>query len=512
MARAPELKFQKHIADFLVREHRYGVLEQADITDSEHCIAEDQLWAFLKATQADTLRQLAADYGTDARDEVFKALRRELEHTPLWLLLRHGLKVRELELRLYYPRPRSAESAAVKGYGENRIAFRPHFYFGENHKEIDFVFFLNGLPIVALEVKHEKNQTVHDAVAQFAARDHAHRIFQHPFLYLAADTGDVMAATDPRREENFRWHNTGLTNTPQTATEYPVEFLYREVLAKDGLLEALSFFLVRVPRREAEDDVPERPAFTLFPRYHQSRLVRKVADDISAHFAEKGDIGRKVLVNHSAGSGKTLTICWLADRLHSLFKPGTSEKLVDLVFILTDRKSLDTNIKDEIENFTHLREVVGLARKAEDLPRFLAGRKPIIVTTQQKFAWVLDEIEKNPELKKLRVAFLIDEAHRSQEGQMGAAIRLPFRKAEEPDDDAPELDPEEQIARVIREHDLKQMIVAFTATPAPATVNLFGEAFDTYSEAEAIAEGYIVDVAASIISYKTLSSVRLNRE
>ncbi len=504
MARAPELKFQKHIADFLVREHRYGVLEQADITDSEHCIAEDQLWAFLKATQADTLRQLAAGYGTDARDEVFKALRRELEHTPLWLLLRHGLKVRGLELRLYYPRPRSAESAAVKGYGENRIAFRPHFYFGENHKEIDFVFFLNGLPIVALEVKHEKNQTVHDAVAQFAARDHAHRIFQHPFLYLAADTGDVMAATDPRREENFRWHNTGLTNTPQTAAEYPVEFLYREVLVKDGLLEALSFFLVRVPRREAEDDVPERPAFTLFPRYHQSRLVRKVADDISAHFAEKGDIGRKVLVNHSAGSGKTLTICWLADRLHSLFKPGTSEKLVDLVFILTDRKSLDTNIKDEIENFTHLREVVGLARKAEDLPRFLAGRKPIIVTTQQKFAWVLDEIEKNPELKKLRVAFLIDEAHRSQEGQMGAAIRLPFRKAEEPDDDAPELDLEEQIARVIREHDLNQMIVAFTATPAPATVNLFGEAFDTYSEAEAIAEGYIVDVASSIISYKTL--------
>lgn len=504
MARAPELKFQKHIADFLVREHRYGVLEQSDITDSEHCIAEDQLWAFLKATQADTLRQLAADYGTDARDEVFKALRRELEHTPLWMLLRHGLKVRGLELRLYYPRPRSAESAAVKGYGENRIAFRPHFFYGENHQEIDFVFFLNGLPIVALEVKHEKNQTVHDAVAQFAARNHAHRIFQHPFLYLAADTSDVMAATDPRREENFRWHNTGLTNMPQTAAEYPVEFLYREVLAKDGLLEALSFFLVRVPRREAEDDVPERPAFTLFPRYHQSRLVRKVADDISAHFAEKADIGRKVLVNHSAGSGKTLTICWLADRLHSLFKPGTSEKLVDLVFILTDRKSLDTNIKDEIENFTHLQEVVGLARKAEDLPRFLAGRKPIIVTTQQKFAWVLDEIEKNPELKKLRVAFLIDEAHRSQEGQMGAAIRLPFRKAEEPDDDAPELDPEEQIARVIREHDLNQMIVAFTATPAPATVNLFGEAFDTYSEAEAIAEGYIVDVASSIISYKTL--------
>lgn len=502
--KAPELTFQQHIADFLVREHGYGVLEQSDITDTEHFIAKDQLWAFLTATQADTLTKLTDDYGTDARDEVFKALRKELEHTPLWMLLRHGLKVRRLEFRLFYPKPRSAESAAVKKHGENRITFRPHFYFGETNEEIDFVFFLNGLPIMALELKHEKNQTVHDAVAQFAARDHAHKIFQHPFLYLAADTSDVMAATDPRREQNFRWHNTGLTNTAQTATEYPVEFLYREVLSKEHLLEALSFFLVRVPHRDAEDDKPERPAFNMFPRYHQSRTVRKVADDISAQFAEKADIGRKYLINHSAGSGKTLTMCWLADRLHSLFKPGTSEKLVDLVFILTDRKSLDTNIKDEIENFTHLKDVVGLALKAEDLPRFLKGRKPIIVTTQQKFAWVLDEIEKNPDLKKLRVAFLIDEAHRSQEGQMGAAIRLPFRKTDEPDAEAPELDPEEQLAKIIREHDLNQMIVAFTATPAPATVTLFGEPFDTYSEAEAIAEGYIVDVAASIISYKTL--------
>jgi len=502
----PELTFQQHIADFFVREHGYGVFEQADITDTEHFIAEDQLWAFLTATQADALKKLKDDYGTDARDEVFKALRKDLEHTPLWMLLRNGLKVRGLEFRLYYPKPRSAESAAATKHRENRITFRPHFYFGETNQEIDFVFFLNGLPIVALELKHEKNQTVHDAVAQFAARDHGRKIFKHPFLYLAADTSDVMAATDPRREQNFRWHNTGLTNESVTkdGSEYAVEFLYREVLAKDQLLEALSFFLVRVPQRDAEDDKPERPAFTLFPRYHQSRTVRKVADDISAQFAAKADIGRKYLVNHSAGSGKTLTICWLADRLHSLFKPGTSEKLVDLVFILTDRKSLDTNIREDIENFTHLKDVVGLARKGEDLTRFLAERKPIIVTTQQKFAWVLNEIEKNPELKKLRVAFLIDEAHRSQEGQMGAAIRLPFRKSDEPDDEAPELDPEEQLAKIIREHDLNQMIVAFTATPAPATVTLFGEPFDTYSEAEAIAEGYIVDVAASIISYKTL--------
>src|SRR5436309_163804 len=129
--RVPELTFQQHIADFLVRVHSYGVLEQTEITDTDHCIAEDQLWGFLNATQADTLKKLADDYGTDARDEMFRALHKELEHTPLWMILRHGLKVRGLEFHLYYPKPRSTESAAAKKHRDNRITFRPHFYFGE---------------------------------------------------------------------------------------------------------------------------------------------------------------------------------------------------------------------------------------------------------------------------------------------------------------------------------------------------------------------------------------------
>ena len=531
----PELQFQKHIADFLVREHGYGVLEQAEITDTVHSMAEDHFWAFLQDTQSETVKKLAQEYGTDARDEIFRALRQELKVTPLWLLLRQGLKVRGLEFRLYYPRPRSAESVAAKLYDKNRITFRPHFYFGAVNHEIDFVFFLNGLPIVALELKHEKNQTVHDAVSQFAARDHSQKIFQHPFLYLAADTSDVMAATDPRREANFRWHNTGLTNTPETVGEYPVEFLYREVLSKERLLESLAFFLVYVPKREAESDRPERAAFTLFPRYHQSRMVRRVAEDALQCFSDTGHIGRKYLINHSAGSGKTLSICWLAERLHSLYAPVTNAKLVDTVFVLTDRKSLDKNIKDEIDNFAHLKDVIGIAKKAEDLPRFLKEKKAIIVTTQQKFAWILKEIEKNEELKTWRVAFLIDEAHRSQEGKTSTAIKKPFRAVPSDADQTTEVvdsasseddladtdlsadiedaqieageeesDTEEEIARIIQEHDRNQLFVAFTATPAPATVTLFGSPFDTYSEAEAIAEGYILDVAASIISYKTL--------
>ncbi len=507
---SPELKFQQHIADFLIHEHGYGVLEQSEITDPDYALAEDHLWAFLQKTQTETLDKLAEEYSIDARDEVFRALKNELRHSPLWLLIRNGLKVRGYELKLYAPKPRSSQSVANALYRENRITFRPHYYFGLNHQEIDFVLFLNGLPIVTLELKHEAAKSgwnVHTAVEQYVQRDHAQSIFQLPFLHIAADTSDVKVATDPRLAQNFRWFNTGLSNKPLTAGEYPIEFLYREVLAKDRLLEVLAFFLIHIPQREAKTNQPERPAYTIFPRYHQSRMVRHIAETTLAQFATTGHIGRKLLIAHSAGSGKTLSICWLADRLHSLFKPGSNDKLVDRVIILTDRKALDKNIRDEIENFTHLKDVVGLAKTAEDLTRFLKKCTSIIVTTQQKFSWILEQIEHDPALKNQRIAFLIDEAHRSQEGQMGVAIRVPFRQPNQPDgEDAQDTreDSEEQIARIIRAHDHNQLFVAFTATPAPATLALFGEPFDSYTEAEAITEGYIVDVASSIISYQTL--------
>ena len=539
MFEGPEKKFQKHIADFLIREHGYAVLTQDEIIDTEFYFAEDHLYAFLKATQSETIERLEVDYGSDSREEIFKALREEVGRRPLWSIIRTGLSVRGHDFKLYFPKPRSSESVANQLYDENRITLLPELLI-KGSKRPDFGFFLNGLPIVTMELKHEANQNVHDAVAQYVARDHSDRIFQLPFLHIAADTADVQVATDPQAEKNFRWFNTGLSNQPQTEGEYPVEFLYREVLSKDSLLEAVSFYLVQAPKQNATEDRPERPAFTLFPRYHQRRCVERIAQETQEHFTEQGDVGRKFLVNHSAGSGKTLTMCWLADRLHSLFKPGTSEKMVNMVFLLTDRKSLDKNIREDIEKYSHLKDVVRYAKRSGDLGRFLRNREQIIVTTQQKFQYILDKIASDEGLRDLRVAFLIDEAHRSQEGRMATSIRTPFRDVSEnlatvaeedieyaaneiegldepptvaavsdaaaPDaQDAQEQpDPQDQIAKVIREHDLNQLFVAFTATPSPATGQLFGKPFDTYSEAEAIQEGYIVDVAQSIISYKTL--------
>ncbi len=272
------------------------------------------------------------------------------------------------------------------------------------------------------------------------------------------------------------------------------------------MLEALSFFLVRVPEREAEEtsrNVRPSPSSRATTRAAWCGRWRTTSRRISPR---TGDIGRKYLINHSAGSGKTLSICWLADRLHSLFKPGTNEKLVDIIFILTDRKSLDTNIREDIEKFTHLKDVVGLARKADDLPRFLKERKSIIVTTQQKFAWVLEEIREEPGIEEAArrvpdrrsppLAGRPDgRGHPRAVPQGGRTGRRRRRRGRTTKSRSP---------RSSASTTCNQLFVAFTATPAPATVTLFGEPFDTYTEAEAIAEGYIVDVAASIISYKTL--------
>lgn len=137
--KAPEITFQEHIACFLVREHGYGMLEQSEITDPDYVLAEDHLWAFLQNTQAETIAKLAENYGSDSRDEIFKALKDELRRSPLWLIIRNGLTVRGIDFRLFYPKPRSDQNVAAALYEHNRITFRHHFYFGAKNEEIDFV-------------------------------------------------------------------------------------------------------------------------------------------------------------------------------------------------------------------------------------------------------------------------------------------------------------------------------------------------------------------------------------
>jgi len=512
----PESQFQKHIANYLEKQQGYTILEAEDISDKDFYLVESVLLGFIKATQPDTLKALEADYGAGAFAEIISVLKQALEYKPLWLIMRSGLNVDNHIFQLYYPAPRSSISISNLHWQENRFQLKTELIIGGN-KRPDIVLFLNGLPIVVIELKHEKaGQTVHDAVKQFNDRNHNDKIFQLPFLYVAMDTSEVKLATNPCKEAYFLWHNTGLINEPQDGEEYPVKYFYRDVLAKSNLLTALSFYLIYVPQ------VDDKPAYSLFPRYHQSRLVNDLSTDIVTYFNETNEVGKKYLVNHSAGSGKTLTISWLAERLHSLYQSDT--KLFDIVFILTDRKDLDKNVQDDLDCFAHLSEQLVYAKHSTELGEAIQKKQSIIVTTIQKFQYVSKVLSEDDSLKQIRVAFLIDEAHRSQEGKGGKAIRYPFKldvkkDAIESKNEIKEgflkntkplsaveqaSDNIEDIKKIVRAYMPNQLFVAFTATPIKTTVQLFGEPFDTYSEAEAIAEGYILDVAAHIISYDTL--------
>jgi len=496
-----EVDFQKHFENALSAIHNYPKYTNSNLTDREWYLVENDLISYLKTTQPYRYSELEQNYGTDTDDEILRAIKEEATHKPLWIIFRNGITVRGVHFKLFDRIPRSQESS--ENSQNNTIAFLPQIEIGEE-KRPDIVLFLNGLPIIVIELKHERNQNVHDAVTQFVNRNHEDKIFQLPFLYIASDTSEVKAATNPSHEENFRWYNSGLVNQPENRNEYPVEYLYRYVLSRESILEILSFFLIYVPKTPASKDSSEKQAFTIFPRYHQSRTVTSLANDLTDFFRENGTCGKRYLIHHSAGSGKTLTISWLADRLNSLYVPGTSKKIIDIVFILTDRKVLDKNLQDELGNFTHLSYKMKFAKKAEDLPKFIKNREQIIVTTQQKINWIIDKLRNDADLKSLKIALLIDEAHRSQEGKLGTNIRGLFKK-ETPIYVEESTDQEDVINNELKKAEFPNlMTVAFTATPSKSTVQLFGEPFDVYSESEAIQEGYIVDVASSIISYKTL--------
>jgi type I restriction enzyme R subunit len=511
-----ETLFQNHICDFLEREHKYIPLGKSDFTDKEYHIIEKHLISFIKATQADKYASIQENYSTDTDREIIKALKEELLKKQMWIIMRDGLEVKGTKIELYKPKPRSATGALQEeNYRKNIFSYTKEYYYNPLTRErIDIVVWLNGLPIIVIELKHEdEGQTCDDAVFEsFLTRDLENQLYKMPFLYVASSNTEVKVATNPASENNFRWFNAGLVNKAETEGEYPVEHLYRHVLSKENIVKYLEHFLVFVPAVEKiteHGEILSTPSFTIFPRYHQLRAGKKLAEDVKRHVNATKNLGKKYLINHSAGSGKTLTIAWMADLLDSLYT-DKNEKVFDNIIILTDRRSLYKNVKDDLMKFTHLGTKLNFTAKAGDLASFLDKNRAIIVTTIHKFGYIEDKLRSATDLQKRKVAFLIDEAHRSQDGKMALNQRQFFNTEGQADFEKGG-DTENEIEEKIKNLDTSnQVFVAFTATTTPKTVSFFGEPFDTYSEEEAIKEGYILDVAQNIISYETLYNLKYN--
>lgn len=512
-----EEDFHIHICTYLREKLGYRSLSKTDINEKEYYFVESQLFEFILETQAETWKFLHdTHFGSDTGRQIIKEIKENLQVSPLWFIIRKGIEVKGKKIYLYIPRPRSNNSPEqTKAYKANIFAYKKEFYFaGDTTEAIDLVLYLNGLPIITAELKHHgetgEAKTYIDAINQYVDRRHdISKIFSLPFAHFAADTDEVKVATNPTDAEYFQPFNTGLTNNENPEIpegEYPIWHLYGQAFSPEYICDFIEYFLIHVSALPAE----HQSAFTIMPRFHQLRSTRNLTADVLTH-ADKNDIlGKKYLIHHSPGSGKTLTISWMAERLNSLYKTTTNEKVIDIIFILTDRKSLDTNIKDDLKKFVHLQRQIVFTIKSHEIKTHIKKKTNIIVTTMQKFNNVQKDLASDESLKGLKVAFLIDEAHRSQNGKMGKNVRRTFKNESSQNAGANETEIEEptfedELAKSFKELDIsRQVYVAFTATPIDKTITLFGKPFDVYTEDEAIKEGYILDVADNIISYKTL--------
>ncbi len=500
-----ETLFQDHICQFLEEEQGYQAVAKEALPANDHHIIPEHLFTFIKAAQPRKFEKLKKNYGSDADREIINALKGEVESTPLWLAMRNGITVRGITFELYKPKPRTGTEHQWEAYRRNVFAFKKEYRYSDKTSErIDLVIWLNGLPVIISEMKHEdEGQNVEDAVrSSFLTRDLANKIYELPFLFLALSNTEAKVATNLRSAKSFRWFNADLVNTAETEGEYPVEHVYRHALSKENIAKYLEHYLVFVPPKEKViqgGEVLKKESVTIFPRYHQLRASKKIARKVGGFYESNREMGIKYLINHSAGSGKTLTIAWMADLLDSLYT-NDGEKVFDHIVILTDRRALDKNVRDDLDLFSHLKETkINISEKSADLARHLDSDRDIIVTTIHKFSYIHEKLNKSEALKDRKVAFLIDEAHRSQDGKLALSMQQHFTDDEkEEDEELTKLDISNQV------------YVAFTATTTPRTVSFFGEPVDTYSEEEAIAEGYILDVAQSIISYKTLYHLKSN--
>ena len=487
-----ETLFQKHICDYLVRTHKYIPLETSQLKDKEFHFIENDLIVFIKATQIDKYNELKDNFGTDIDKTILNSLKHEIRKKPLWLVMRDKLNVKGIDFELYKPKPRSnTGKEQQENYEGNIFSFKDEHYYNSKTKErIDLIIWLNGLPIIVIELKHEdEGQDVDDAIYDsFLKRDLENNLYKLPFLYIASSNVEVKVSTNPTSEKHFMWFNASLMNEADTEGEYPVEHLYRDGLSKDSIVSYLENFLIFVPAVDKVDEngeVHTTKSFTIFPRYHQLRATKNLSQNINEHINTNRTLSKKYLINHSAGSGKTLTIAWMSDLLDSLYT-NDNQKVFDNVIILTDRKSLDKNIRDDLEKFSHLKTKVNFAKNSTQLANFLDKNKDIIVSTIQKFGYIQDKIEKSDELKNRKIAFLIDEAHRSQDGKMSHTLKTMFIEGAEEIIESGE-DTEDEITDKLNKINMSnQVFIAFTATTTPKTIAYFGEPFDIYSEEEAI--------------------------
>lgn len=483
---------------------------------------------FIQSTQAVTWGKLAALHGERTGERVLADLVKWIDAHGMLSTLRHGFKCYGRTLRVaYFRAAHGLNPELAERYALNRLGVtRQLGYSKAGRQSLDVVLSVNGLPVVTVELKNPlTGQTTDDAVIQYRRdRDPRERLFEfgrRTLVHFAADPDTVQMTTRLAGESTqflpFNRGNGTLAGNPPDALGrgYRTAYLWEEVLSRDSLMDILARFLhLQVKERFNADGKKIRAESMIFPRYHQLRAVRRMVADAAAQ-----GVGQNYLIEHSAGSGKSNTIAWLAHRLSSLHTEA-DQRVFDSVVVVTDRLVLDKQLQDTIYQFEHRQGVVQkIDSDSRQLAQALEGGVPIIITTLQKFPFVSQHLLKLAEerggsglLATRRYAVIIDEAHSSQSGEtatdlkevLGGEDMLEAARREAEEEGRPHL---EELYRDMAKRGKQANIsfFAFTATPKYKTLAVFGqngEPFDRYTMRQAIDEGFILDVLKNYTTYK----------
>lgn len=531
-----EKGLEEHITKYLVDENKY-IQRENKVYDNINCIDSELFFQFLEETQPKAVAKLKNYHKELYQQKITKRLNDQIQAKGIIEVLRKGITdgFTDTKLQLFYDKPVSGYNATANAlYQANIFSVMRQVYFSPNNKKsLDLMIFINGIPIISFELKNElTKQNVSHAIKQYKEdRDPNEELFRLARLMVnfAVDTEEVWMCTQLKGQKSYflpfnKGDNNGAGN-PNNPNGIKTDYLWKEILTKNSVTDIIQNFCQLITEEKEYIDEKgktktRKEKKLIFPRYHQLYAVRELLDN-----AQRNGSGQKYLIQHSAGSGKSNSISWLAHQLVGLHDKTGNENIFDTVIVVTDRRVLDKQIRDNIKQFQQVNGVVeAITEGSKQLKQALEEGKKIIITTIQKFPHIVEDIS---DLPGNNFAIIIDEAHSSLSGQMARKLNETLSKVQDEEElqsDIKEYDEDEN--NEVTGEDLIRVLVksrkllpnasyfAFTATPKNKTLELFGvpyqegdktkfRAFHLYSMKQAIEEGFIKDVLLNYTTYQS---------
>ena len=473
--------------------------------DKTHAIDIVKLLEFLKKTQPEIVEKYNLEQDGIDREKFLSALQSKIEKKGIVETLRKEFYYLNDSITLFYAFPSENNVKAKEMYEQNIFSVTRQLYYHPTHDySIDMVIFINGLPVITMELKNLiTHQNIYNAMKQYREdRDMRDLLFHFGrcMVHFAVDDNEIMMCTHLKNQASWflpfnKGYNDGAGNPPNP-NGVKTDYLWKEILKKDSLTDIIENYAQII--EEENKKTKKKTKKQIFPRYHQLDAVRKILADV-----KQSPIGRRYLIQHSAGSGKSNSITWLAHQLVGLERDG--HPLFDSIIVVTDRRNLDDQITTNIRQFAQVGSIVGHADKSSTLKTHLENGKSLIISTIQKFPFILKEIDELKENSKF--AIIIDEAHSSQGGKITGQMNIVLSGNASDDE---ELSYEELINKIMESRKMlpNADYFAFTATPKNKTLETFGEEykvgdkteyrpFHNYSMKQAIEEHFIMDVLKS---------------